>query len=206
MDTRTDLDLYETAYLCGGARRVAMVALVALCEDGRAEIHPGMHRVAILRRESRDPVEAAVIGAVPEAGRHLGHAVSVVAGSPAVDAIAEALRDLGLVTRRKGTPSIRGRRSSRALATEVRDGGTLRNVAVLGMTAIGDVGLRNSFAIQERADIGTGRSRRWRSPSGPLDRSIDAGIGYGPASAGGWDGGGSCDGGGGGGGGGDGGC
>ncbi|MFC6080745.1 TIGR04222 domain-containing membrane protein [Sphaerisporangium aureirubrum] len=197
MDARGDLDLYETAYLCGGARRVAMVALVGLCEDGRAEVQPGMHRVMILRPESRDAVEAAVLSCVPEGGRHLGYAVATVASSLAVDAVGDALRERGLVTRRKGTPSLRGRKALRALDGEIRDGGSLRNVAVVGMTGIGDVRLRNSFAIQERADTGTRRSRRWRSPSGPLDHSIDSGIGYGAASAGGWDGG-SGDGGGGG--------
>ncbi|MDH2428377.1 TIGR04222 domain-containing membrane protein [Sphaerisporangium sp. TRM90804] len=204
MDTRTELDLYETAYLCGGARRVAMVAVVALCDDGRAEIHPEAHRVTIVHREAGDPVEAAVLAAVPEAGRHFGNAVTAVADSPAVEAIAESLRDLGLVTRRRRTASLRGRQTLRALAAEARDTGSPRDVAFAGVAGIADQRLRNTFALQERTETGRSPSRRWRSslgPLGPMSPPTGTGISHGPAH-GGWDGGGSCDGGGGGGGGG----
>ena len=38
MASVSELDAYEIAYLCGGAERVALAALVAMRQDGRITI------------------------------------------------------------------------------------------------------------------------------------------------------------------------
>lgn len=170
-----DLDLYETAYLCGGPRRVAMVALVALCEDGRLEIDPARHRVGVVRRDSDDAVEAAVLAAIPEEGRHLGYAVATVARSEAVDAIGRALRARGLLTRRNAT-SLRGRSVHRGLTAAEGTGGTLRRVAIDGTKGIDQPGLRNSFSIQDATQAGVPDTRTpTRNPLGPSSDSGTSG-------------------------------
>ncbi|GAA3794012.1 hypothetical protein GCM10022226_11620 [Sphaerisporangium flaviroseum] len=201
--TDTDLDLYETAYLCGGPRRVAMVALVALCEDGRARIDPARHRISAVRREPADPVEAAALEAIPETGRHLGYTVAVVAGSPAVEAIGESLRARGLVTRRGKAGILRGRSVRRGLiATEdgagLRDGeGGLRRVAINGTPGIRDVELRTSFSLGEPvsapargpASVGALRALPIWSPGAS---GYDGGGGFSCDGGGGDGGGGAC--------------
>jgi hypothetical protein len=171
MAVDTELDLYETAFLCGGPQRVAMVALVALCEDGRAEIHPAGHRVGAVRRESDDAVEAAALEAIPESGRHLGYTMSVIARSPAVETIGEALRARGLLNRRM-TSSLRGR--------SVRSGLTaaegLRRVAIEGTSGIEDVRLRNLFAIEDAGEVHDPRSGR--PFTGAADQPVDSGLGW----------------------------
>lgn len=99
-DVRGDaeLDLYQIAYVCGGPKRVVMVALVALLQDGRIKISPALHRVNVVRRAPRDPVESAVLDAVPSAGKFLGPTVQAVASSPAVEEIGRTLRVARLVS------------------------------------------------------------------------------------------------------------
>ncbi|MGK5556659.1 TIGR04222 domain-containing membrane protein [Actinomadura kijaniata] len=78
-----ELDVYETAYLCGGAERVALVALVALRQDRRVEIAPARRRIAVVRSEARHPVEAAALEVIPAAGLPLWRALTRIAAHPA---------------------------------------------------------------------------------------------------------------------------
>ncbi|WP_443029605.1 TIGR04222 domain-containing membrane protein [Spirillospora sp. NBC_01491] len=74
-DARIVDDLYESAWLCGGPGRVALVALVALSRDGRITISSERHRVDAVRRKPGDPVERAALGAIPHTGLLLGPAL-----------------------------------------------------------------------------------------------------------------------------------
>ncbi|MFD4831745.1 TIGR04222 domain-containing membrane protein [Streptomyces uncialis] len=62
----TPLDLYEVAYLCGGAGRVAVVAVVRMHAEGRLPVRARAARwiTAEPSGEPRDGVEAAVLGAL----------------------------------------------------------------------------------------------------------------------------------------------
>ena len=64
MASVSELDVYEIAYLCGGAERVALAAVVAMQQDGRITISRSRHRVQVARRRATQPVERAV-GDVP---------------------------------------------------------------------------------------------------------------------------------------------
>ncbi|MXQ68285.1 TIGR04222 domain-containing membrane protein [Actinomadura rayongensis] len=176
-----DIGLHEAAYLCGGPERVAVAALVALAAAGRIRITPGRHRVSVLVREPDGPVEAAVLDAVPDAGRVLGAAVRDVAGSPAVAAVRDALRADGLIARHRvpGLPTLtaKGRRLRRALTEEPPAG--LR-VAVLGPDAIADDKLRRTFTTPDPPPASSLLPKRERGGehcgeySAP-DRSLDYG-------------------------------
>ncbi|GAA1556226.1 hypothetical protein GCM10009678_44090 [Actinomadura kijaniata] len=129
-----ELELYETAYLCGGAERVALVVLVALRQDGRIGIAPARRRVTVVRPESRHPVEAAALEVIPPAGLPLWRALTRIAAHPAVALVAASLRDRGL------RPS---RRPRRRPALDPGEG--LRRAAVLGAPGIEDARLRRIF-------------------------------------------------------------
>ena len=62
-----DLDVYDIAFLAGGAERVVDTALVALVESGRVRVHaPG--ELAVVEPARAHPVEAAVMDAVGAEG------------------------------------------------------------------------------------------------------------------------------------------
>jgi hypothetical protein len=62
-----DLDVYDIAFLAGGAERVVDTALVALVESGRLRVH-GPGELAVVEPSSAHPVEAAVTDAVGAEG------------------------------------------------------------------------------------------------------------------------------------------
>lgn len=95
-----DVSLYETAYLCGGARRVAEVALLALHQNGRIRIATGRRRVSPLNGEPLDPVEKAALGTVPVKGTTLGIALRATSWHPAVREIADSTARKGLIASR----------------------------------------------------------------------------------------------------------
>ena len=72
MTSVNELDVYEIAYLCGGAERVALAAVIAMQQDGRITISRTRHRVKVARRRTSRPVERAVLDAAPDAGKVLG--------------------------------------------------------------------------------------------------------------------------------------
>ncbi len=60
--TPADLDVYEVAFLAGGAVRAVEAAVVALVESGRLRVRsPG--ELAVVSLVRRHPVEAAVLDA-----------------------------------------------------------------------------------------------------------------------------------------------
>ncbi|MEV5573378.1 TIGR04222 domain-containing membrane protein [Spirillospora sp. NPDC052269] len=195
------MDLYETAYLCGGGDRVALVALLRATQDGHIRIAPARHRVtAVLpgpEDAALDPVTAEALASLPSTGAMLGEVRRMVAGSDAVADVRRELVGQGLLWGRFHTP--RGRRRRAELAPDA----PLEWVAMLGASAIADERLQKIFAAPDPDLSGARRLRRHplirrhpqHSDYSPLDISKD-GIG------GTFDGGGHYDGGGGGGGGG----
>ncbi len=149
MTSVSELDVYEIAYLCGGAERVALAAVVAMQQDGRITISRTRHRVQVARRRASQPAERAVLDAVPNVGKVLGQVLHDVAHSAAVQEVTDGLRRDGLVGQHSlaGHPHLSA--AGRKARTELEDPGVTvpreRKVAVLGTSGITDAGLRDIF-------------------------------------------------------------
>jgi hypothetical protein len=145
----SELDVYEIAYLCGGAERAALAAVVAMQQDGRITISRTRHRVQVARRRAGQPLERAVLDAVPAAGKVLGELLHDVAHSAAVQELIDGLRRDGLAGQHSlaGHPHLSA--AGRKARTELEDSGAMvprdRRVAVLGTSGIADAGLRDIF-------------------------------------------------------------
>lgn len=141
-----DLSPYEIAYLFGGPDCAAMVALVALHEDGRIRVTPDRHRVYAERRTAEDPVEATALAVIPDVGRVLGLTRALIAASPAVAQIGRRLRAEGLLPQSRAGALWRRNTRARSLRRELAaapDG--LVRVAVRGTAGIADDELRGIF-------------------------------------------------------------
>ncbi len=113
-----DLDLYQYAYLAGGALRVAESVVVSLTERGTLSL--GAARLRVLVEELPEhPVELAVIAACPRS-KPLREVIEAVRHSSEVDDVARRLVSLGLVRRRRRKPTRAGRRSLAHAASEGR--------------------------------------------------------------------------------------
>jgi hypothetical protein len=149
MASVSELNVHEIAYLCGGAERVALAAAVAMQQDGRIAISRTRHRVRVARRKASQPVERAVLDAVPDAGKVLGQLLHDVAHSAAVQELIDGLRRDGLVGHHSlgGHPHLSA--AGRKARTELENSGVKlpreRRVAVLGTSGIADPGLRDIF-------------------------------------------------------------
>jgi hypothetical protein len=149
MTSAGELEGYEIAYLCGGPERVALAAVVAMQQDGRITISRTRHRVQVARRRASQPVERAVLDAVPDAGKVLGQLLHDVAHSAAVQELIDGLRRDGLVGQHSlaGHPHLSA--AGRKARTELEDSRAKvpreRTVAVLGTSGIADAGLRDIF-------------------------------------------------------------
>lgn len=167
-----DLNVYQIAYVSGGPTRVAMVALVGLYEDGQVKIARARHRVTVLVRDQNDPVRAAVVASIPDAGRTLGPVLAAAAGSGAVAEVRRTLRDRGLlpgsrITRLWPSPRFRSARSlrGRLVAGLPAEPDDPRRVATMGSAGIGDPVLRKIFETPG-ADLSAPSTR---PPSVPPD-------------------------------------
>ena len=145
--------VYEAAYLCGGPHRVALAAVAAMAHDGRISISRTRHRVKAVHRRAGHPVEQAVLDALPEAGQVLGPLLQEVADSAAVAAVRDGLRDRGLAGHHSlaGHPHLSA--AGRDARRELEDAGPAlpgeQRVAVLGVPAITDPGLRGIFTAPD---------------------------------------------------------
>jgi len=99
--TSPRLDVYELAFLAGGADRVVDAALVVLVESGRVRVHaPG--ELAVVEPGRRHPVEAAVMDAVGTQGhRSIDTIRWRMAGDERLLDLGRSLAAAGLVRRRK---------------------------------------------------------------------------------------------------------
>ena len=149
MTSVNELDVYEIAYLCGGAERVALAAVIAMQQDGRITISRTRHRVKVVRRRTSQPVERAVLDAVPAAGTVLGQLLHDVAHSAAVQELIDGLRRDGLIGHHSvaGHPhlSAAGRRARAELEKSEVQVAREQRVAVLGTSGIAEPGLRAIF-------------------------------------------------------------
>jgi len=149
MTSVSELDVYEIAYLCGGPERVALAAVVAMQQDGRITISRTRHRVKVARRRANQPIERAVLDAVPDAGKVLGSLLRDLAHSAAVQELIDGLRRDGLAGHYSlaGHPHLSA--AGRKARTELEDSRVKipreRRVAVLGTSGIADAGLRDIF-------------------------------------------------------------
>ena len=147
--------MYQVAYLCGGPQRVALAAVAAMAEDGRLKISRTRHRVKAVHHWAGQPVERAVLSAVPAPGKVLGPLLAEVALSAAVQELTEGLRRGGLVGNHSlaGHPHLTaaGRAARKALEDSGARGPEERMVAVLGTAGITNAGLRGIFETPDPA-------------------------------------------------------
>jgi len=162
----SELDVYQVAYVCGGPQRVALAAVATMALDGRIKISQARHRVRAVHRGVGQPVERAVLEAVPPSGKVLGPLLEEVAHSPAVQELIDGLRRGGLIGHHSVAGhahlSVAGRTARKELEDSVAQAPAERRVAVLGAAGIADAGLRGIFETPD-PPLGsqlTGRSTR----------------------------------------------
>ncbi len=143
------LDVYEIACVCGGPQRVALAAVAAMAQDGRIKVSRTRHRVQVVHRRAGQPIEQAVLDAVPGSGKVLGSLLEEVARSAAVHELIEGLQRSGLVGRHSltGHPHLTaaGRKARKELEDSGADVPSEQRVAVLGTDGIANAGLRDIF-------------------------------------------------------------
>jgi hypothetical protein len=167
----SELDVYQVAYLCGGPQRVALAAVAAMAQDGRIKVSRTRHRVQMVHRRAGEPVERAVLDAVPASGKVLGPLLEEVAHSAAVQELVEGLRRGGLVGHHSlaGHPHLSA--AGRAARKELEDCGAEapgeRRVAVLGTAGITSAGLRGIFEMPDPPPGGELAGRRTRKDAAP---------------------------------------
>ncbi|MFB6725481.1 hypothetical protein ACFCV3_35200 [Kribbella sp. NPDC056345] len=138
---------YETAWILGGAERVALTVFVTMATAGQLEVGFKRQRV----KEGEAPLEAAegsaalrietaALDLLPASGLPVDEFVAQLTASQAVMALDDALAAQGVVR-----PRILPRFSPlhRELREQVATG--LRRVAVLGVAGIDDLRLREIF-------------------------------------------------------------
>lgn len=166
----SELDVYQVAYLCGGPQRVALAAVAAMAQDGRVKISRARHRVqAVHRRADGQPVERAVLDAVPAAGKVLGPLLEDVAHSGAVQELVEELRRGGLVGHHSLAGHPRLSAAGRAVRKDLESSGAEktaeRRVAVLGTAGIADAELRGTFETPDQPGSRLAGHRTRRGPA-----------------------------------------
>ncbi|MFC4908650.1 TIGR04222 domain-containing membrane protein [Actinomadura gamaensis] len=175
------MDVYETAYLCGGGERVALVALVRLVKDGRVTIAPARHRVAAVRPDpgpsdaADDPVATAALEALPSTGAALGRVRSRLARSDAVSDVRKSLVEQRLWRGRFATR--RGRRVRADLDPDSAPGW----VALLGTPGIADERLRRIFETPDPDLSGARWFRRHPLVRGRPDYDGPSGVPFDPS-------------------------
>ncbi len=158
-----ELSTYEIAFLCGGPLRVAQTALLGLAERRRVRISRA-HRVEAVREEPDgpapdDPVQAALLERVPGTGTLLGPLLAAVAGAPEVLAVADALRERGLLRRgRTPRPTREGRAKARELA-ETPATSDIARLAALGPAAVEDPRTREILTTDDPKPIKLPRTK-----------------------------------------------
>ncbi|WP_432943558.1 TIGR04222 domain-containing membrane protein [Kribbella sp. CA-253562] len=157
MLTENPLDLNQTAYLCGGRRRAALVAVLALCHD--RVIGVTGRQVTSRGADGSNQLERDVLSVIPPAGLQLDELLARVAVLPAMSELRASLVERGLISR--WIPWLltsRGRQVRRSLREHAT--GTFR-VAAVGPRAIVAPELRRLFSGRDQA---TGVRRTAVSP------------------------------------------
>lgn len=193
----TALDVYDMAFLAGGAQRVVDGAIIALSGRGLLVLRASRVRAggAAGPREEGDglagpalhPVERALVALCPSS-RSITWVRDVLRRSPEVQDIARGLAAAGLLAGPRGRPTSAGRRRLRAAGTD----GSLPPYVFGGAAALPDGPVRRS--VMDAAPAPSGLGRTLIRLGNALDRDSDASTG----SDGGSGGGSGCGGGGGG--------
>ncbi|MEU8800835.1 TIGR04222 domain-containing membrane protein [Spirillospora sp. NPDC048819] len=196
-----EFGLYEVALLCGGPERVAQTALLALYEARRIRIGQGTRRVRVVRHESDDAVQAAVLAEIPDVGRLLGQVIAAAAKAPQTRAVGDGLRAAGLLRGGRLRPTRRGRAVRSRLADEPGTSGPER-LAALGPAGVEDARMREILETGDPKPVKLPRSRarghRYGAASGRFygGENVTDGHDGGHFDSGGFDGGGGGGGGG----------
>ncbi|MEO3829393.1 TIGR04222 domain-containing membrane protein [Actinomadura sp. B10D3] len=199
-----EIDPYETAYLCGGPRRVVETAIFVLYRQRRVRVSRGTHRIDAVMRESDDPVQEAVLREIPDVGRLLGQVISAAATSPEMRPIAQKLAEDGLLRRGLRRRTRKGVKARRRLTGQGADEPSpVLRVAMIGPAGIEEARMREILESDDPEPISLPRG----APGGRT-RGRGLGLGAGGDAEGdshgdGWGSGGDAGGGGAGGGGGD---
>jgi hypothetical protein len=124
------LQLDQTAYVCGGPKRVVLVTVLSMCGEGKLTISQDGDRVMPGWGDAANDFEAAVLETVPASGMPLDPIFDAVVRSEAMRELCASLVEQGLVRRWRfaGLTSL-GRQLRRQLA-EAPVG--LRAIAVHG--------------------------------------------------------------------------
>ncbi|MER5869670.1 TIGR04222 domain-containing membrane protein [Streptomyces sp. NPDC002044] len=101
------VDIYETAHLAGGPRRVAEVAVLELREVGAVTVTGPRVRAGRDPGDGAHPVERAVLRLCPR-GKALAAVLAAVAAGPEAAGVRRVLAEAGLLGRRR--PTAAGRR------------------------------------------------------------------------------------------------
>ncbi len=196
-------DLYAVAYLAGGPRRAVEAAVVALIEDGRLRVTRATAELHVVDPRRRHPVEAAVLDAAgPRARRSIDGIAWRVRTDARLAALADGLRQAGLVTRRGGVDATRERtwtavgltRAGRSALRRLRSDPSVvgcskaHAVALGGPEAWADAERRAAVFAPPRpylpADIGPSVREVRQSHSGVYAHGAGAGWGAGPIGGG----------------------
>ncbi|MFB4295726.1 TIGR04222 domain-containing membrane protein [Actinomadura sp. NTSP31] len=153
---------YETAFLTGGAVRVVQTALVALHEGRHVRVSRGTHRVQAVDREAGDPVQAALLARVPNAGIVLGDLLRAAAASDEVLAIADALKEAGLLRAglRGALRPTRAGRAARRRAVEDLPPDAPGRCAALGPDGVEEARLREILLTKDPKPLKLDQGRR----------------------------------------------
>lgn len=181
------LDVYDFAFLAGGARRVADSAVIALSERGLIVVRVSRVR-AVGEEQPQHPVERAVMAACPRGGSVA--AIAVHAGlqrSPEVEEIGRRLAAWGLLTGSRRRTTRPGRRRLQAAEQE----GSLPAYVFGGPVVLPDGPVRRGVVGAQPIPSGLGRALVRMGKA--LDRDSDSAWDSGADSGGGF----SCGGGGG---------
>ncbi|MEV7519200.1 TIGR04222 domain-containing membrane protein [Streptomyces sp. NPDC091371] len=146
------MDLYEIAYLAGGRRRVAEVALLALRERGLVTVLGPRVRA---ERQAADghPVERALTALCPR-GKSVASVLAALAEGPEVAEVRSRLRAAWLLGRHRSRPTAAGRRERAA----ARASGAWPAYVFDGPPAVPDRLLRRVVQQAQPLPGGLGRS------------------------------------------------
>ncbi|MEU7663383.1 TIGR04222 domain-containing membrane protein [Streptomyces lincolnensis] len=148
------LDLYDFAFLAGGAQRVAESAVIGLSERGLVVVRVSRVR-AVGGEQPQHPVERAVIAACPRGGSVAALAVHAdLQRSPEVEEIGRRLAAWGLLTGSRRRMTRLGRRRLQAAEQE----GSLPAYVFGGPVVLPDGPVRRGVVGAQPIPSGLGRA------------------------------------------------
>jgi uncharacterized membrane protein YgcG len=174
------LDLYDVAYLAGGAHRVADSAVITLAERGLLTVRGTRVRAADGEQRSAHPVEDALLASCPRSRRVVA-VHSALQRSPEVEEIGRRLAARGLVTGSRRRPTRAGRRRLRAAL----ENGSLPAYVFEGPAVLPRGPVRRGMAGIQPIPSGLGRTLIRMGKA--LDNDYDHGHGTGADSGSGSD-------------------